>query len=256
MASGMPRRAVPVLIAVFLAALVGLMPLRIVLGWAGGAMSARYVDGPVWWGRAYDLRIGPVPVGTVDAGLRPLPLLIGRAETWLERPGGTGQAPLRARIGAGGGGLHLADANGSLPLPEDLGQLPASTIGFDQFEVDFAKGQCRSASGSLTVTLAPVSVLMPRPLSLTGKARCQDGALVVPMAAVLAAMQPVPSIRLRDLGYNADGTLHFTAAAPRAEDVNAVLIALQNAGWKVTVPPSLASDPTGATVVAITVRAP
>lgn len=77
-----------------------------------------------------------------------------------------------------------------------------------------------------------------------------------PMAAVLAAMQPVPSIRLRDLGYSADGTLHFTAAAPRAEDVNAVLIALQNAGWKVTVPPSLAPDPTGATVVAITVRAP
>lgn len=77
-----------------------------------------------------------------------------------------------------------------------------------------------------------------------------------PMAAVLAAMQPVPSIRLRDLGYNADDTLHFTAAAPRAEDVNAVLIALQNVGWKVTVPPSLASDPTGATVVAITVRAP
>jgi type II secretory pathway component PulM len=65
-----------------------------------------------------------------------------------------------------------------------------------------------------------------------------------PMAAVLAAMQPVPSIRLRDLGYSADGTLRFTAAAPRAEDVNAVLIALQNAGWKVTVPPSLASDPT------------
>ena len=182
MASGMPRRAVPVLIAVFLAALVGLMPLRIVLGLAGGAMSARYVDGPVWWGRAYDLRIGPVPGGTVDAGLRPLPLLIGRAERWLERPAGSGEAPLRARIGAGGGGLHLADANGSLPLPEGLGQLPASTIGFDQFEVDFAKGQCRSASGSLTVTLAPVSVLMPRPLSLTGKARCQDGALVVPMA--------------------------------------------------------------------------
>ena len=77
-----------------------------------------------------------------------------------------------------------------------------------------------------------------------------------PMAAVLAAMQPVPSIRLRDLGYSADGTLRVTAAAPRAEDVNAVLIALQNAGWKVTVPPSLAPDPTGATVVAITVRAP
>lgn len=182
LASGMPRRALPVLAAVFVAALVALMPLRIVLGWAGGALSARYVDGPVWWGRAYDLRLGPVPVGTVDAGLRPLPLLIGRPEIWVERPRGTREAPLRARIGGGRDGLRLTDANGSLPLPEGLGQLPASTIGFDQFAVDFAKGQCRSASGSLTVTLAPVSALMPRPLSLSGKARCQDGALIVPMA--------------------------------------------------------------------------
>ncbi len=77
-----------------------------------------------------------------------------------------------------------------------------------------------------------------------------------PAAAVLDAMRPVPGVKLRDLGYAADGTLRFTAAAPRAEDVNAVLIALQNNGWKVTVPPALAPDPTGATVAAITVRAP
>jgi general secretion pathway protein L len=75
-------------------------------------------------------------------------------------------------------------------------------------------------------------------------------------AAVLSAMQPVPGVKLRDLGYSADGTLRFTAAAPRAEDVNVVLLALQADGWKVTVPPALAPDPTGATVAAITVRAP
>lgn len=77
-----------------------------------------------------------------------------------------------------------------------------------------------------------------------------------PAAALLEAMRPVPAVKVRDLGYGADGTLRFTAAAPRAEDVNAVLIALQNNGWKVTVPPALAPDPTGATVAAITVRAP
>jgi len=77
-----------------------------------------------------------------------------------------------------------------------------------------------------------------------------------PAAALLDVLRAVPGVKLRDLGYGADGTLRFTAAAPRAEDVNAVLIALQNQGWKVTVPPSLAPDPTGATVAAITVRAP
>lgn len=87
--------------------------------------------------------------------------------------------------------------------------------------------------------------------------RGQGGAsFAAPAAAVLDAVRPVAGVKLRDLGYGADGTLRFTAAAPRAEDVNAVLIALQNQGWKVTVPPALAPDPTGATVAAITVRAP
>ena len=87
--------------------------------------------------------------------------------------------------------------------------------------------------------------------------RGQGGAsFAAPAAAVLDAVRPVTGVRLRDLGYGADGTLRFTAAAPRAEDVNTVLIALQNQGWKVTVPPALAPDPTGATVAAITVRAP
>lgn len=87
--------------------------------------------------------------------------------------------------------------------------------------------------------------------------RGQGGAsFAAPAAALLETMGPIPTVRLRDLGYSADGTLRFTVAAPRAEDVNAVLIALQNQGWKVTVPPALAPDPTGATVAAITLRAP
>lgn len=87
--------------------------------------------------------------------------------------------------------------------------------------------------------------------------RGQGGAgFAAQAAALLDVMRPVPALKLRDLGYGPDGTLRFTAAAPRAEDINVVLIALQNDGWKITVPPALAPDPTGATVAAITVRAP
>lgn len=87
--------------------------------------------------------------------------------------------------------------------------------------------------------------------------RGQGGAsFAAPAAALLETMRPITAVRLRDLGYSGDGTLRFTVAAPRPEDVNAVLITLQNQGWKVTVPPALAPDPTGATVAAITLRAP
>ena len=82
------------------------------------------------------------------------------------------------------------------------------------------------------------------------------GSFAAPAAAVLAAVRPLPSLRLRDLGYAADGTLRFTAAAPTADEVNRLLTDLQQQGWQVTVPPQLAPDATGATVAAITVRAP
>ena len=82
------------------------------------------------------------------------------------------------------------------------------------------------------------------------------GSFAAPAAAVLSAIRPLPSLRLRDLGYAGDGTLRFTAAAPTADEVNRLLTDLQAQGWQVTVPPQLAPDPTGATVAAITVRAP
>ena len=81
-------------------------------------------------------------------------------------------------------------------------------------------------------------------------------AFAAPASALLAAMRPIPSLKLRDLGYGADGTLRFQAAAPTADEINRLLTTLQREGWQVTVPPSLAPDPTGATVAAITVRAP
>lgn len=87
--------------------------------------------------------------------------------------------------------------------------------------------------------------------------RGEGGAsFTAPAAALLAAMRPIPSVALRDLGYAADGTLRFQAAAPTADDINRLLTSLQQDGWQVTVPPSLAPDATGATVAAITVRAP
>lgn len=77
-----------------------------------------------------------------------------------------------------------------------------------------------------------------------------------PSAALLAAMRGVPGVGLRAMGFADDGVLRFTAAAPRAQDIDAVLVALQRQGWKVTVPPALTPDPTGAVVAAMTVRAP
>jgi general secretion pathway protein L len=103
------------------------------------------------------------------------------------------------------------------------------------------------------VDLASAQALASAELARRGEG---GGSFAAPASALLAAMRPIPSLKLRDLGYGADGTLRFQAAAPTADEINRLLTTLQREGWQVTVPPSLAPDPTGATVAAITVRAP
>ncbi|MET0180874.1 MAG: type II secretion system protein GspL [Novosphingobium sp.] len=103
------------------------------------------------------------------------------------------------------------------------------------------------------VDLASAQTLAAAELARRGQGGASFSA---PASAVLAAMRPQPSLKLRDLGYASDGTLRFQAAAPTADAINRFLADLQRDGWQVTVPPQLAPDPTGATVAAITVRAP
>ena len=76
----------------------------------------------------------------------------------------------------------------------------------------------------------------------------------VPLSGLLSAMQPVPGVVIRQADYRPGGMIGAMIAAPRVEDLNAVLIALQNNGYKVTA--ANRSDATGQAVADITVLAP
>lgn len=76
----------------------------------------------------------------------------------------------------------------------------------------------------------------------------------VPLSGLLAAMQPVPGVTIRQADYRPGGIIGAMIAAPRVEDLNAVLIALQNNGYTVTA--AQRSDATGQAVADITVLAP
>ena len=84
--------------------LIALLPLRVAVGLAApDNVTARSIEGSMWDGRIGDLRVGPLPLGTIDAGLRPLPLLLGRAEFDLRREG---VAPFSAIASANGGDVR------------------------------------------------------------------------------------------------------------------------------------------------------
>lgn len=78
-------------------------------------------------------------------------------------------------------------------------------------------------------------------------------AFSVPASALYDAMRDTPGVALKTLSHRTDGTLSTTLAAPRTEDLNAVLLALQARGYKVTAQPMAGSD--GNQMANITVRA-
>lgn len=173
------RRGWLVLAGLTALGLVALLPLRLAVGLtAPETVTARSIEGSVWSGRIGDLRIGPLPLGTLDAGLKPLPLLLGRAEFALLRDG---PAPFVASASASGGDVRLTGVNGMVTLPDGLGGLPVTALSFGGLSVTMAKGKCAEAEGTMGITLASPGPLLPDAISLSGKARCEGGSLVVPM---------------------------------------------------------------------------
>ena len=78
-------------------------------------------------------------------------------------------------------------------------------------------------------------------------------AFSVPASALYDAMGDAPGDSLKTLSHRTDGTLTTTLAAPRVEDVNQVLLALQARGYRVTAQPMAGSD--GQQMANITIRA-
>lgn len=64
----------------------------------------------------------------------------------------------------------------------------------------------------------------------------------VAIASLIAALEPQPNVAVDSLSWSGDGTLTVTLGAPRAEDINPVLIAIQAAGYTITAQPRSAPD--------------
>lgn len=56
-------------------------------------------------------------------------------------------------------------------------------------------------------------------------------------SGLFMAMREAPNVSIANMTHSADGTLRVTLSAPRVEDINLVLIALQEAGFTITAAP-------------------
>ena len=178
------RLSVVVLGLGVLLALLVMLPLRLVLGWAdpsGQTLKAQAVEGVAWDGLVGEMQLGQLPLGLMEVDLMPLPLLIGRAQFALERPDYPGARPFSARIRGSGGGFAITGASGELALGGTMAPLPVRTLTMNDFSAQMAGGSCVSASGTLGLVVPAMGAMMDAETVLSGEARCEDGSLIVPM---------------------------------------------------------------------------
>ncbi|MFM6853735.1 MAG: type II secretion system protein N [Sphingopyxis sp.] len=164
-------------------ALLVFLPMRLALGMIGLADmggTARGAHGLVWGGYVEKLRFSGLDVGTVDVGLAPAPLLMGRAQLAFTRAAQPGTPPLSGTLESGWGHRAVRDVQGVIN-GDGSGALPVDRVTFDQLSVQFRDGACVAASGRVRLALGlRVAGLVLRN-GLSGQARCAGRALLLPL---------------------------------------------------------------------------
>lgn len=163
-------------------ALIVFLPLRLALGWAGlgeQGFSARSVTGSLWDGRLNEARFGILPLGSLDAQLSPFALLLGRAHIAVE--GDTGM--LHGAITLTRHGQGVEDMTATLPTGSAFSPLPVTQLVLENVTVRFTDGTCEQAEGRVRARLAGEAAGVALPAELSGMARCDAGALLLPLAS-------------------------------------------------------------------------
>lgn len=178
-------------VVAFLLAAIALLPLRLALdafdiGRTG--VAAREAIGSVWGGALRDTQFRDTRLGDLDASLGALPLLAGRARIRLGRnDGALASAAERADRFEGAvtvtrNSYAVADLTARLPLAAQFAPLPVTALDTSALSARFVAGACASASGAVTITTAGNLAGVPLPATMTGNARCDGAALLLPLA--------------------------------------------------------------------------
>jgi general secretion pathway protein N len=161
-----------------------------------------------------ETQFGSVGLGDLHAGLRGLPLLIGRARIALDRDGGAAGEDLDGAVTVTRNSFGFDDVDGRLQLAGAFGALPLTQVDLGDVTARFESGLCVEASGTVRAAVAGDVAGIALPGGLTGNARCDNAALLLP----LVSQSGTESLELRLFGdgrYQADVLVRSTDATLR-----------------------------------------
>jgi general secretion pathway protein N len=171
-------------VCVFLFSVVALFPLRIAIDWLAlddRGLAAREANGSVWLGALSEAQFGSIALGDLQASLRTFPLILGRARVDLARDDDVNRFQGAASVSRHGFGID--DMTARLDLGSALAPLPIASLDLSDVSARFANGLCVSAEGLVKATVATEMAGMQLPGGLSGNARCQETALLLPLVS-------------------------------------------------------------------------
>lgn len=168
----------------FLFALLALFPLRLGLDWLSldeHGFAAREVKGSMWLGAVSEAQLGSVPLGDLGARVNVLPLLLGRARVDLDRDDEAD--PFHGAATVSRHSFGIDDLTAGLDIGGTFAPLPIASLDTSDVTVHFANGLCNSAEGLVKANIAGEIAGLTLPGGLSGTARCDQGALLLPLVS-------------------------------------------------------------------------
>ena len=172
--------------AVFVLALIVLLPLRLVLGQfdlARTGFAAREATGSVWFGAVREAGIGSIALGDLGAALSPWPLFVGRGRIDLAGHSTTTTRAVHGAVSVSRHSIGVDDMTAVLPGGAVFARFPISGLDLDDVSVRFTDGNCDKAEGRVKAALGGDIAGISLAQGLSGTVRCDGGALLLPLAS-------------------------------------------------------------------------
>jgi general secretion pathway protein N len=205
----MKRGRMILFVSVLLLSLILFMPLSLALsmfGLTAQGLSARAASGTIWSGRLAEARIGEIAVGDAAVGLKPISLLAGRLS--IDMQGALGRGILTSMKS----GFAIDNATAKLSTAKTFAPIPLDGLDLANVSVAFVGGKCEAAQGRVRATFTGDVGGLSLAQGLSGAARCERGALLLPLVSQ-SAMERLSLYLQGDGGYRAEFLVRSTDPA-------------------------------------------
>ncbi len=187
--------------AMIVVALIIFLPMRLMLSLVGlgeYGLSARTVLGSVWYARLNEVHVGDLNLGDLNARLSPWQLLIGRARIDLIGAPHDDKPGLHGAISTSRHRFGIEDMTAAVPSGSVFAPLPVAGLELENVSIAFENGACVIAEGRVKALLSGGIAGIPLSQGMTGDAKCDAGALLLPLVS-LAGTETV-TVRIKGDG--------------------------------------------------------